>query len=56
MTKLQNYLNDQQAWMEEQVSHNMADPYWRNVALILSQYKGLQAGYNHAAPKDMVRV
>ena len=32
------------------------DPLWRNVGLILSQYKGLVSGYDYVAPKNMVSL
>ena len=36
------------------VQTHQDDPLWRNVGLILSQYKGLVSGYDYVAPKNMV--
>ena len=52
--KLQNFLNEQQAYMQKMAATHSSNPLWRNVGLILSQYFGLVDGYHHGAPKDMV--
>lgn len=56
IAKLQNFLNEQQAWLDKMVLANRNDSLWRNVGLIVSQYRGLVAGYDYVAPKDMVGI
>ena len=54
ITKLQKFLTDQDSWTRTQVAQHGPDPFWRHVGMILAQFDGLVAGYQHVAPKSGV--
>ncbi|ELU15812.1 hypothetical protein CAPTEDRAFT_183314 [Capitella teleta] len=45
--KLQNYLDENFAWIEKQIASSSSDPYWRHVELFLHQITGLIDGYHN---------
>ncbi|XP_067938292.1 phospholipase B-like 1 [Watersipora subatra] len=53
VTELRNFLKEQRSWMNLMVAMHKTDPLWRNVGLILSQYTGLEEGYQGTAPQSM---
>ena len=44
------YLDKQAGWMDAMIAQNPSDPYWRQVAVILTQLHGLSDGYNRYSP------
>eukprot|EP00049_Salpingoeca_infusionum_P022487 m.7037 g.7037 ORF g.7037 m.7037 type:complete len:525 (-) comp5213_c0_seq1:166-1740(-) len=48
---LSTYVQQQLAWMEAKIAGaELSDYYWNNVNALLQQAKGIQAGYQEAAP------
>ncbi|PAV56552.1 hypothetical protein WR25_23853 [Diploscapter pachys] len=44
------FLKENLKWMIKEVHRNLDDPYWRQIALTLFQYKGIHDAYYHKKP------
>jgi hypothetical protein len=50
--ELWTYLSNNTAYVRQSVADNPTDPYWINVALVLSQFDGFVEGYHSVAPSN----
>lgn len=55
--ELTSYLDQQNAWTQQEIQQNMQDPFWQYIDLSLAQWEGLQVGYVQTAtdPVDDVK-
>jgi len=50
--KLRTFVEENLAWMKQEIVAKADDPQWHQIGLMFRQFDGLYDGYAHKAPKD----